>query len=55
MSGYRWLWRHYLCGQSCLLRTDYASLTWLLNFKEPEGQVARWIEALQGYDFEVQH
>lgn len=38
-----------------LLRTDHASLTWLLTFREPEGQLARWIEALQSYDFEVQH
>ena len=47
--------RPYLYGQRFLLRTDHTSLTWLLSFKEPEGQVARWIEALQDYDFEVQH
>ncbi|KAF7643856.1 hypothetical protein LDENG_00232190 [Lucifuga dentata] len=47
--------RPYLYGQSFLLRTDHASLTWLLSFKEPEGQVARWIEALQSYSFDVQH
>ncbi|KAJ8349370.1 hypothetical protein SKAU_G00245000 [Synaphobranchus kaupii] len=34
---------------------DHASLTWLLNFKDPEGQVARWLEQLQGYDFEIRH
>ncbi|GBM53715.1 hypothetical protein AVEN_65770-2, partial [Araneus ventricosus] len=28
---------------------------WLLNFKEPEGQIARWIQRLQEYDFEIQH
>lgn len=38
-----------------VLRTDHASLTWLLNFKEPEGQLARWMEALQSYDMEMQH
>ncbi|GBM48620.1 Transposon Ty3-I Gag-Pol polyprotein [Araneus ventricosus] len=38
-----------------LLRTDHASLRWLLNFKEPEGQIARWIQRLQEYDFEIQH
>uniref|UniRef100_A0A8C9VS90 Gypsy retrotransposon integrase-like protein 1 n=1 Tax=Scleropages formosus TaxID=113540 RepID=A0A8C9VS90_SCLFO len=47
--------RPYLYGTRFLLRTDHASLTWLLNFKEPEGQIARWLELLQGYDFEVQH
>uniref|UniRef100_A0AAZ1X8S4 Gypsy retrotransposon integrase-like protein 1 n=1 Tax=Oreochromis aureus TaxID=47969 RepID=A0AAZ1X8S4_OREAU len=47
--------RPYLHGCRFLLRTDHASLTWLLNFKHPEGQVARWLEVLQGYDFEIQH
>jgi len=45
----------YLHGSRFLLRTDHASLTWLLNFRNPEGQVALWLEALQEYDFEVQH
>ena len=42
-------------GSRFLLRIDHASLTWLMNFKNPEGQVARWLEALQEYDFEIQH
>ncbi|KAJ8359452.1 hypothetical protein SKAU_G00159770 [Synaphobranchus kaupii] len=46
--------RPYLQGSHFLLRTDHASLTWLLNFKDPEGQVARWLEQLQGY-FEIRH
>ena len=28
---------------------------WLRNFKDPEGQLARWLEKLQEYDFEVIH
>ncbi|KAJ8346737.1 hypothetical protein SKAU_G00281380 [Synaphobranchus kaupii] len=47
--------RPYLQGSHFLLHTDHASLTWLLNFKDPEGQVARWLEQLQGYDFEIRH
>ena len=47
--------RHYLYGRPFLLRTDHSSLTWLKNFKEPEGMVARWISTLDTYDFEVQH
>ncbi|GBM00287.1 Retrovirus-related Pol polyprotein from transposon 297 [Araneus ventricosus] len=31
---------HYFYGQKFLLRTDHASLRWLLNFKEPEDQEA---------------
>ncbi|GFW34934.1 retrovirus-related Pol polyprotein from transposon 297 [Trichonephila clavipes] len=29
---------HYLYGQKFLLRTDHASLTWLMNFRNTEGQ-----------------
>ncbi|GBM04383.1 Retrovirus-related Pol polyprotein from transposon 297 [Araneus ventricosus] len=46
---------HYLYGRKFLLRIDYASLRWLLNFREPEGLIARWIQRLQEYDFEIQH
>lgn len=30
-------------------RTDHALLTWLLNFKNLEGQVVLWIRELQEY------
>ncbi|GBM29206.1 Retrovirus-related Pol polyprotein from transposon 412 [Araneus ventricosus] len=46
---------HYLYGRKFLLRTDHASLRWFLNFRELEGQIARWIQRLQEYDFEIQH
>lgn len=45
----------YLYGQKFLLRTDHAALKWLLQFKNPEGQIARWIERLQNYDFSIEH
>ncbi|GFS47181.1 hypothetical protein TNCV_2053491 [Trichonephila clavipes] len=45
----------YLYGRRFLLRTDHASLTWLLNFKNSEGQIARWIQRLQEYDVEIRH
>ena len=38
-----------------MLRTDHSSLTWLQNFKEPKGQLARWIEKLQEFNFTVIH
>ena len=47
--------RPYLLGRRFLLRTDHGSLTWLSNFKEPEGQLARWLERLQEYDFTILH
>ena len=34
--------RHYLLGKPFTVRTDHSSLTWLLRFKEPQGQLARW-------------
>ena len=46
-------YRSYLTGQRFLLRTDHGSLTWLRNFKEPEGQLARWLERLQELDFDI--
>ena len=47
--------RPYLLGRHFTLRTDHGSLTWLRNFKEPEGQLARWLEKLQEYDFTIVH
>ncbi|KAJ8957649.1 hypothetical protein NQ318_017541 [Aromia moschata] len=28
---------------------------WIMNFKNPEGQVARWMERLQQYNFKIMH
>ena len=47
--------RPYLAGHHFTLRTDHGSLTWLRNFKEPEGQLARWLERLQEFDFDTVH
>lgn len=47
--------RSYLYERRFQLRTDHAYIAWLLNFQNPEGQVARWLKILQDYDFEVQH
>eukprot|EP00731_Ephydatia_muelleri_P034946 Em0087g15a len=47
--------RQYLLGREFTLRTDHSSLVWLRNFKEPEGQLARWLEKLQEYSFSVVH
>ena len=39
--------RVYLLGRKFGIRTDHASLIWLMNFKEPQGQIARWMEELK--------
>ncbi len=46
---YYFTWRHFT------VVTDHASLTWLRNFKEPEGVVARLITRLQPFDFKIVH
>lgn len=47
--------RPYLWGRKFTVRTDHASLVWLLKSSEPKGQVARWVETLADYDLEVIH
>ena len=47
--------RHYLLGRFFIIRTDHSSLVWLLNFKNPQGQLARWIEELGQYYMVVKH
>ncbi len=49
------LFKYYLTGRHFTVVTDHASLTWLRNFKEPEGAVARWITRLQPFDFKIVH
>ena len=47
--------RPFLLVRCFVLRTDHGSLQWLHTIREPEGQLARWVERLQEYDFEIQH
>ena len=47
--------RQYLLSGPFTLRTDHGALTWLQQFKEPEGQLARWLEKLQEYHFTIIH
>ena len=48
-------YRHYLYGNRFLIRTDHGALRYLVNFKDPQGQMARWLQVLDTYDFEIQH
>ena len=47
--------RPYLFGHQFILQTDHGSITWLCNFIKPEGQLTRWLEKLQEFDFKVVH
>ena len=48
-------WRHYLLERPFVIQTDHSSLTWLLNFKEPQGQIARWMEELSQPNMILKH
>ena len=47
--------RHYLVGRPVHIRTDHAALKWLASFKEPEGQVARWLQLIETFDYTIEH
>ena len=48
-------YHHYLYGCNFLVRSDHGALRWLMNFKQPGGQLARWLETLSMYDFNIEH
>jgi hypothetical protein len=48
-------YRHYLGGKKVIVRTDHASLRWLTNFKDPEAQLARWLEVLSTFNMELEY
>ena len=45
--------RHY--GRKFTIRTDHGSLRWLMQYKNPEGRVARWLEILSSFDMKIIH
>jgi len=46
---------HYLYRRKFVIRTDHISLKWLMIFRNLEGQLARWLEQMQQYDFKIIH
>ena len=47
--------QEYLIGREFLVRTDHSSLRWLQQFKDPDGQVYRWLEQLSKFNFDIEH
>lgn len=48
-------YRHYVYGRKVIVRTVHNALRWLVNFLDPEGQLARWLEIVISYDIELIH
>ena len=48
-------YRHHLLCNHFVVRTDHASLAWLMRFKRPEGLLAWWLQELSNYDFDIVH
>ena len=47
--------RSFLRGAKFTLRMDHKSLVWLHRFKYTEGMMARWLHALQQFQFSIVH
>ena len=47
--------RQYLLGRKFVVQSDHQALIWLFRLREPSGKIARWIEILAPYDFEIQY
>jgi hypothetical protein len=47
--------RHYLLGRHFTVRTDHAALVCLKQTAEPFGQLARHLDLIADYDFELQY
>ena len=48
-------YKHYLGGRPVTVRTDHGSLRWLFNFKNPEQQLARWLEVCASFNLIIEH
>ena len=48
-------YKHYLLGQHFRVCSDHEALKWLFSLKEPKHRIARWIEVLSEFDFEVKY
>lgn len=48
-------WRQYLHGRRFTLLSDHDSLKYHKTMPNLSGRLARWIERLSGYDYDIQH
>ena len=45
--------QYYLDGQRFTLETDHNNLRWIMNIKNPQGRLARWITRLTAFEVEI--
>ena len=48
-------YKQYLMGRKFTVRTDHQALKWLYSMKEPKDRIARWLETLSTFQFEVEY
>ena len=48
-------YKHYLLGHHFKVRSDHEALKWIFSMKEPKHSIARWIEVLLEFDFELEY
>ena len=48
-------YRQYLLGRKFLIQTDHQALCWLFSLREPKARIARWIEILSAFHFEIEY
>ena len=46
--------KQYLLGRHFTVRTDHSALQWFRRSKEPIGQLGRWLETMEEYDYDIQ-
>ena len=42
-------------GQRTTVRTYHGAFRWLLNFRDVQGQMARWLQVISEYDINIVH
>ncbi|GKE77909.1 putative nucleotidyltransferase, ribonuclease H [Tanacetum coccineum] len=49
------IWRDYLYGVKFIIYTDYRSLQYFLEKKDPNMRQRRWLDLLKDYDYEIRY
>lgn len=48
-------YHHYTFGRPVTIRTDNSAVMWLKQLKDPQHQMARWLQKIDQYDIEFNH